>query len=359
MAESPFKGLLYSPEVLGGIGLLTAGLSGQNPGAALPNLIQGMKTASMFSAMEQEEEKKKLIKEYANKVPEEDKALFKAFPLEYLKKNEFATPKTAKFTTFINEDGDKQTLNISTKDGLAKATELTEKGYDIVSQSIAGKNVSDLSKKSIGKTEETIIGGNELLANLENQKLLFKDEFLDYKGVLKYKLLLKKDKASGFTGVPLTNEERQYVNSYSAWQQTNLQYFNQYRKIITGVAAGEKEIGWLQESIPSEKDTPNTYRAKLDNQIKIQKALIENAEKFRSTKGKIYNENGEYSKEYLNYLKGKVKPNGEYLESRIKAYVIDNGYDEETIFGLLDSEFKGTNWRETLEVYLSAKGGSL
>ena len=49
MAESPFKGLLYSPEVLGGIGLLTAGLSGQNPGAALPNLIQGMKTASMFS----------------------------------------------------------------------------------------------------------------------------------------------------------------------------------------------------------------------------------------------------------------------------------------------------------------------
>ena len=359
MAESPFKGLLYSPEVLGGIGLLTAGLSGQNPGAALPNLIQGMKTASMFSAMEQEEEKKKLIKEYANKVPEEDKALFKAFPLEYLKKNEFATPKTAKFTTFINEDGDKQTLNISTKDGLAKATELTEKGYDIVSQSIAGKNVSDLSKKSIGKTEETIIGGNELLANLENQKLLFKDEFLDYKGEVKYKLLLKKDKASGFTGVPLTNEERQYVNSYSAWQQTNLQYFNQYRKIITGVAAGEKEIGWLQESIPSEKDTPNTYRAKLDNQIKIQKALIENAEKFRSTKGKIYNENGEYSKEYLNYLKGKVKPNGEYLESRIKAYVIDNGYDEDTIYGILDKEFKGTNWREILQIYLNAKGGKL
>ena len=32
MADSPFKGLLYSPEVLGGIGLLTAGLSGQNPG---------------------------------------------------------------------------------------------------------------------------------------------------------------------------------------------------------------------------------------------------------------------------------------------------------------------------------------
>ena len=76
MADSPFKGLLYSPEVLGGIGLLTAGLSGQNPGAALPMLTQGMKTAAMFNAMEKEEEKKKLIKEYESQVPEDQKALF-------------------------------------------------------------------------------------------------------------------------------------------------------------------------------------------------------------------------------------------------------------------------------------------
>ena len=60
MADSPFKGLLYSPEVLGGIGLLTAGLSGQNPGATLPMIQQGMKTASMFQAMEEEEEKEDL-----------------------------------------------------------------------------------------------------------------------------------------------------------------------------------------------------------------------------------------------------------------------------------------------------------
>ena len=93
MADSPFKGLLYSPEVLGGIGLLTAGLSGQNPSAALPMLTQGMKTAAMFNAMEKEEEKKKLIKEYESQVPEDQKALFKAFPLEWLKKNKFTTQK--------------------------------------------------------------------------------------------------------------------------------------------------------------------------------------------------------------------------------------------------------------------------
>ena len=359
MADSPFKGLLYSPEVLGGIGLLTAGLSGKAPDTALPMMMQGMKTASMFSAMEKEEEKRRLIEEYADQVPEDQQKLFKAFPLEWLKKNVFAKDKAAKFQTFMNANGEKKTLNVSTKSGEAEANSLLEKGWNTISQSITGKSTDDLTKKSVGQTEETIISGNALLDNLENQKLIFQDEFLTQKGKWKYKLLLEKDRFASFTGKTLNNEERQYINSYSAWQQTNLQYFNNYRKAITGVAAGEKEIGWLQESIPSELDTPNTYRAKLDNQIRIQKALIENAEKFKATKGKIYNEKGEYSEEYLNYLKGKVKPNGEYLESRIKAYVIDNGYDEDTIYGILDKEFKGTNWREILQIYLNAKGGKL
>ena len=360
MARSfDYKGLLYSPEVLGGIGLLTAGLSGKAPDTALPMMMQGMKTASMFSAMEQEEEKRKLIKEYADQVPEDQQPLFKAFPKLWLEKNVFAKDKAPKYQTFMNAAGVKKTLNVSTKSGEAEANALLEKGWNTISQSITGKSTDDLTKKSMGKTEETIIGGNELLANLENQKLLFKDEFLDQKGKWRYKYLLEKDRFAGFTGAKLTNDERQYINSYSTWQQTNLQYFNQYRKIITGVAAGEREIGWLQESIPSEKDTPNTYKAKLDNQIRIQKALIENAEKFKATKGKIYNENGEYSEEYINYLKGKVRPNGEYLETRIKAYVIDSGYDKQTIYGMLDKEFKGTNWREILQIYLNAKEGRL
>jgi hypothetical protein len=38
-----------------------------------------MKTASMFSAMEEEEEKRKLIKEYADQVPEDQKNYLKHF----------------------------------------------------------------------------------------------------------------------------------------------------------------------------------------------------------------------------------------------------------------------------------------
>ena len=358
MARSfDYKGLLYSPEVLGGIGLLTAGLSGKAPDTALPMMMQGMKTASMFSAMEEEEEKRKLIKEYANQVPEDQKKLFKAFPKLWLEKNVFAKDKAFKTKTIV-KDGVYKTVDVTNKTGQDNFSQLINSGW--VESSVTTKgSEAGLTKKSQGDTEKTIISGTALLDNLETQQLIFQDEFLTQKGKWKYQLLLEKDRFASFTGKTLTNDERQYVNAYSAWQQTNLQYFNNYRKEITGVAAGEKEIGWLQESIPSELDTPNTYRAKLKNQMRIQKMLIANAEEFEATKGKVYNEKGEFSKEYLNFIKGKVKPNGEYLEERIKAYVIDNGYDKNTIYGLLDKEFKGTNWKEILEVYLNAKGGSL
>ena len=132
----------------------------------------------------------------------------------------------------------------------------------------------------------------------------------------------------------MTVEEEGYVNRYSTWLQTNQQYFNDYRKSVTGVAAGEKEIGWIQESIPSDKDTPSTFKAKLKNQIIIQEKLINNAREFLKTKGKSpTNDQGEYTKEYLNYIKGKVTPSGEMIENLITSYALD-GYDEDTIIGI-------------------------
>ena len=354
---SNYKGLLYSPEVLGGIGLLTAGLSGRAPDSALPMMMQGMKTASMYRAMEDEEEKRKLIKDYSSKVPEDQKALFKAFPKEWVSKNVFAKDKGFKTKTIV-KDGVYKTVDVTNQTGQNNFSNLINDGW--VESSVTTKgSEAGLTKKSMGQTEETIIKGTDLLVNLQSQELQFKDEFLTYSGKLKFKFLTEKDKLSSVTGAKLSNDERTYINSYSSWQQTNLQYFNNYRKLITGVAAGEKEIGWLQESIPSEKDTPATYRAKLKNQIRIQNSLIENAQKFKSTGGNLYNENGEYSTEYLNYLKGKVKPSGEYLEELVKSMKVDNNYDAETINGMLDLEFRGIDWKEILETYLNAKSGKL
>ena len=207
------------------------------------------------------------------------------------------------------------------------------------------------------KLTDTIIKCTDLYNNLELQEIYYDPEFLSIKGKAKFFALKKKDEAASITGFELTNEERGYINRYSRWLQTSQQYFNDYRKAITGVAAGEKEIGWIQESIPSDKDTPTTYLAKLKNQKLIQKKLIENAQQFLELKNKpAMDANGEYTREYLDYIKGKVTPSGAMIENLMISYKID-GYDDATIKSLLNNEYKGLNWEEIFDTYYKAKTG--
>ena len=402
MAESPFKGLLYSPEVLGGIGLLTAGLSGQNPGAALPNLIQGMKTASMFTAMEEEEEKRKFRKEFASQVPEEDKALFKAFPLEYIKNKKFKNQKPnlkeiydptmndgkggfryekasniannpesyqskpvkgikPDLITMKSPDGkDIVSLNLGNPDDIIKLEDLLQKNYTEFEQKVSATNVSGLSQSTKTKVEKELIGADKLLGQLQATQAMFKDEFLTVGGKIRYQKLLLLDKAN----VPLNQDDAAYLRSYSTWDQNNLQYFNQYRKEITGVAAGEKEIAWLEASIPSSKDTQTTYRAKMKNQIRIQTELLEKAKAFKESGGTVYtiNDKGEkvYSEGFGKYLKNKIKPSGEYLNELFISYKVDYDYSPEQAIQLMNIQFPNQNWEEILEKYIAGQtGGSL
>ena len=399
MAESPFKGLLYSPEVLGGIGLLTAGLSGQNPGAALPMLTQGMKTAAMFNAMEKEEEKKKLIKEYESQVPEDQRALFKAFPLEWLKKNKFTAQKPnlkeifdptlndgkggfryekasviannpEKFQskpvkalkpdliTMKSPDGkDIVSLNLGNPEDITKLENLLKQNYTEFEQKVSADNVSGLTNTTKNKIEKDIRGNEVLLGQLEATEVMFEDEFLTYGGKIRYQKIKLLDKA----GVKLSDDDAAYLRRYSTWEQGNLQYFNQYRKEITGVAAGEKEIAWLEASIPSAKDTPAAYRAKMKNQIRIQKELIEKAKQYKADGGKVYEiKDGErvYSEGFGKYLKNKIKPSGEYLDEMFKSYKVDYQYSPEKAIELMNIQFPNQNWEEILEMYIKGKTGA-
>mgnify|MGYP005991775467 CR=1 FL=1 len=444
MAESKYKGLLYSPEVLGGIGLLTAGLSGGAPDRALPSLLQGMQTAAMFRKQEDEEEKKKLIDQYSDQVPEDQKAVFKMFPLEWIKKNKLGTKKTdlkeiydpnlndgeggyrfekssvisqdtskflskknktekPSFTTFYKNDGSKITLDLNNQDQIVEANTLLQGEYslqkpdkfvkpdiitlksangdDIKSLNISDKNVmvelesllkegytefkqnvnatdaSGLSKTTKSKVEKELLGADKLLGALEATQTRFKDEFLTIGGKVRYQKLFLLDKG----GMQLNQDDAAYLRSYSVWEQGNLQYFNQYRKEITGVAAGEKEIAWLEASIPSSKDSPTTYRAKMKNQIRIQKELIRKSEKFKATGGKTYeiNDDGErvYSKSFGKFLSTEIKPNGEYLDEMLKSYKIDYNYKPSQAMELMNIQFPNQDWEDILEKYLNAKSG--
>jgi len=355
--DSKYKGLLYSPEVLGGIGLLTAGLSGASPDKALPSLLQGMQTASAFKKMEDEDEKRQFIKDYEDQVPPDQLPAFRAFPKEWVKQNLFANKKP-NFKTFVDLNSNKRLgFNISNKDEFAKLTKFRNDENTNVIESPTMDKTSDFAKNQ-KSLNDTVINNTNLLNNLNRQEIMYEDDFLSIGGKAKFKLLSLKDEAASITGIELTTDERGFINRRSSWLMTSQQYFNDYRKAVTGVAAGEKEIGWIQESIPSDKDTPATYRAKLKNQKIIQQKLIDNANFFLKTNGKPAMVNGEYTKEYLNYIKGKVVPSGEMIDNKMKAYKVD-GYEPDVIINLLEDEFKGFNWKNTFEIYEKAKGGSL
>jgi hypothetical protein len=361
MADSPFKGLLYSPEVLGGIGLLTAGLSGQNPGAALPMIQQGMKTASMFQAMEEEEEKRKFKKLYADSVPKEDKPLFNFAPVEYIKNREFKKPQKPNFVTLKSPDGkDIRSLNLSNPNDQTTLEQLLKENYTEFKQNVTSTDVSGLSKGTKTKVEKELQGADKLLGQLQATQAMFKDEFLTVGGKIRYQKLLLLDKAN----IPLNQDDAAYLRSYSTWDQNNLQYFNQYRKEITGVAAGEKEIAWLEASIPSSKDTQTTYRAKMKNQIRIQTELLEKAKAFKESGGTVYkiNDKGEkvYSEGFGKYLKNKIKPSGEYLNELFISYKVDYNYKPEQAIQLMNIQFPNQNWEEILQKYIAGKtGGAL
>ncbi len=86
-------GLLGSPEALTGLGLISAGIKGQGIGEAiLPSFVQGLNVSSTVRGITKEQEQQKAIEEFAGKVPEQYKPLFKAFPKETMKL--LLTPKT-------------------------------------------------------------------------------------------------------------------------------------------------------------------------------------------------------------------------------------------------------------------------
>lgn len=79
-------GLLGSPEALTGLGLISAGIKGQGIGeAALPSFVEGLKVSSAVKEFSKEQAQQKSIEEFADKVPEQFKPLFKAFPKETMK----------------------------------------------------------------------------------------------------------------------------------------------------------------------------------------------------------------------------------------------------------------------------------
>lgn len=262
------KSLLYSPEVLGGLSILTQGLAGKSPEVVMPSLMQGVQTASAMTKYEDEEDKKLFIEKYLKTVPKEDQPLFLYDPQLYIKNREYKEKKFVKadFVNFKDQvSGDVKMFDITTKEGLANLKIFrNEEGRNVIEVPSMDKS-SDLEIEKSNKkdVQKKIIDAYEQKDNLETMEALFQDEFSTYYGKSKAVVAGILQKAGIKTPEEITN----FLNLRSEWEMSVNAFFDTYRKYVTGVAASPQELKIIEKSVPNKNDPPSVFRAK----IKLQK----------------------------------------------------------------------------------------
>ena len=267
------KSLLYSPEVLGGLSILTQGLAGKSPEVVVPSLMQGVQTASAMTKFEDEEDKKKFIEQYKDQVPKAEMELFLYDPELYIKNRVYTKAVKSDFVNFkdLNSDDDNSVkmFDITSTEGKAnlkifRNEVVNGKKRNVIEVPGQDKS-SDLSKKSLTGAEGKILTAIEMEGLLEVMEVLHDDRFSTYvgKGDAVVAELIEK------AGLTNSDERQAFMIKRSEWEAAVQQYFNAYRKNITGVAASEKEIKLLENSVPNVNDTPSVFKAK----VKLQRAL--------------------------------------------------------------------------------------
>lgn len=135
-----------------------------------------------------------------------------------------------------------------------------------------GTNVfvgTQLPKTSRGKEANYILEADRTLTRLGQINSLYRPEFSTFQGMGKAKWAGLMDRA----GITQPDDRKKFLRQYSAWRASQKQYFNAYRKWVTGVAAGPQEMKDIQASIPNVNDSPEQYRAKMAQVIRISQAL--------------------------------------------------------------------------------------
>lgn len=122
--------------------------------------------------------------------------------------------------------------------------------------SIGKGNLNNMSKKIQGKLEGDILSGTDALDQLNMIEATFEKDFYTIGG--KSEAWLK-----NFFNKMDASQVDAFTQRKGVHDQYVLQYFNAYRKWVTGVASGEKEMAWIQRSIPSGNDSPMVFQSKL------------------------------------------------------------------------------------------------
>ena len=332
------KSLLYSPEVLGGLSILTQGLAGKSPEVVMPSIMQGVQTSSAMSKLDDEEEKKKFIKKYLKTVPKEDQDLFLFDPQLYIKNREYKEKKFVKadFVNFKDQNsGQVRMFNTTTKEGLANLKIFRNEVVDgekrnvIEVPSMDKSSDLDIEKSNKKDVQKKIIDAYEQKDNLETMEALFQDEFSTYYGKSKAVVAGILQKAGIKTPQEITN----FLNLRSEWEMSVNAFFDTYRKYVTGVAASPQELAIIEKSVPNKNDPPSVFRAKIKLQkIKNQQIIDRNNAFMELGVGEITrNKDNEPTGKYKEFLeKNKLSVTKEEAVSLVTD-LTNAGYTDQAI----------------------------
>jgi hypothetical protein len=341
------QGLISSPAITQGVGLLSLGLRGIDPATALQKTNQ---VAIQQEALKDKRRQRKFIDKYSSEVPEADRELFKAFPELYIKSRglggkpnlvNMADPKTGKISTYNLNN-----INDLNKFRAAKAQGAYEVGKPTVqAQDVSG--ITGLSKSGKTSAEKKILGAEGLQKTLRIMDVQYEPEFQTIPGRTKAGVI----EFFAKLGIKKSDKEAMdFVRRKAEWEAANRQYFNQYRKEITGVAAGEKEIAYLEASIPNITDSPAVYKAKIKLQRELNNEIIERNKQFLQLGfERTLDASGKPTGRYKDYLeKNRIKPTKDKVVEFVRV-LKDTGFSDAAIENKLNDTFGKGNFEEFLK----------
>jgi hypothetical protein len=153
-------------------------------------------------------------------------------------------------------------------------------GWKVVKTASTQINIGDitgLTKATKSKLQQEIIGLQDQLFDLkqadlpsqQNPEGLFKREYLEHKGKLKGWISRQADKFG-------VGYEQDFLKRYAAWKGIVKKQTLAYRKLVTGVAGGPKEMKDIESTfINVNVDSPMQYLAKRDIYEANTRAAIE------------------------------------------------------------------------------------
>ena len=148
-------------------------------------------------------------------------------------------------------------------------------------------NVDTMQKSTAGDLEASLTGAINSMANMESVMRSYDPEYLTYGAKAKGWIQGMGEKLEGVPGAGLltSQKNRQLLGKMSDWKMQASQFWNQYRKDITGAAAGFKELQWIASAVPNpETDSPTQFEAKARATMAAMKRVAEVNRALRSDK---------------------------------------------------------------------------